>query len=128
MHRLALKRYPKSYDIETAERWIRSIVLTNILTYQAIRTDRAYCISMVNILPWTPGDPEVNVVVLCAEPEAGMDAIRLCRASIEWSHKRNAKRWYIQSETDYDLKPIAFRVGARSVRERYYFDLRDAHG
>jgi len=124
MHRLSLKRYPRDYDIDTAERWVRNNVLQSPIAYQAIRTDRAFMISMLNVLPWKPGDPEVNVMAVCAEPDAGMDVFRLARASIEWGRKRKAWRWYIVGETSFDLEPIARRVGSTGHMKRHYVELR----
>jgi hypothetical protein len=51
--------------------------------------------------------------------------VYLLRRSIEWARTRNAKLWRICSETDYDLGPLARRVGARSESARYILTLRE---
>ena len=118
------KRYPK-HDALTTERWFRSVVCRDALNLYAVRTDGAFLVAMNTVLPWTPSEPEVNVVCICADDNAGWQVIRLLRASIEWAHHRNAAKWRLTSDTSYDVWPLAERVGASHVRPRYEIHLRE---
>jgi hypothetical protein len=77
------------------------------------------------VLPWTPSDPEVNIVAICADDGAGWQVVRLLRASIEWARKRNASKWRLTSDTMFDVWAIADRVGAKIIRPRYELNLRE---
>jgi hypothetical protein len=92
--------------------------------YYAARTDKAFLVAFLQIKPWLPADPEVTVSILCAEEDAGWDPIRLCRASMVWARKRNAIKLLIATETTYDLKPIALRLGAEEQPAHYQIELR----
>ena len=52
------------------------------------------------------------------------DSVRLVRASIEWAVKRQCAYWRLNSDTDYDLGPIAERMGANIRTPRYSMRLR----
>lgn len=124
LHYLFGKRYPRRYDQDTTERWFKQAVITNPLNFYAARTDDAFLVALVAVLPWIPSEPEVNVVGVCAEEDSAWQVVRLLRASIDWSIKRNAARWRISTDTGYDLSSMALRVGARQIRPRYEIDLR----
>jgi hypothetical protein len=116
---LCKKRYSDRYDEEGTINWFRNICLKGPLLFQPIRTDNAFCITMLSVLPWLPAEWEANVVFICADVGAGWDAIHLLRASIEWGRKRKAHRWRLMSETDFDLAPLAKRLGATELSPRY---------
>jgi hypothetical protein len=124
LHYLFGKRYPKHYDRATTERWFRSFVVKDPLNMFAARTDDAFLVALTAVLPWIPGEPEVNVVGLCAEEDCGWQVVRLLRASIDWARKRNAARWRINTDTDYDVGALALRVGAHEISPRFEIDLR----
>ena len=124
LHYLFAKRYP-GYDAATTERWFRSVVVKDAMNLYAARTDGAFLVAMNVVLPWTPGEPEVNVVSICADDSAGWQVIRLLRSSIEWARKRNAAKWRLTSDTMFDVWPLADRVGAKQVRPRYEINLRE---
>lgn len=99
-------------------------MVKDVLHMYAARTDDAFLVALASVFPWLPGDPEVNVVCICADDDAGWQVIKLLRASIEWARKRNAKCWRITSDTGYDLRPLAWRIGAREVNPRFEIELR----
>ena len=80
---------------------------------------------MNTVLPWTPSEPEVNIVCICADDNAGWQVIKLLRASIAWARLRNAAKWRLTSDTSYDVWPLAERVGANYIRPRYEINLRE---
>jgi hypothetical protein len=41
------------------------------------------------------------------------------RATIAWARKRNASVWRMVGDTDYDLGPIARRLGCTELTPRY---------
>ena len=124
MSNLAQARYPRHYDIEAAEMWMRNIVLRQPMVFYPIRTDHAFMVTLISLLPWLPGEPEANVVILCAEDGWLWDAIRLARASFDWAIRRNCHRWGINSDTQFDLAPIADRIGGVERKARYVVALR----
>lgn len=125
LHSVFRKRYP-NHDAATTERWFRAVVVREVLNIFAARTDDALVVALATVTPWLPGEPEVNIVCICADDDAGWQVINLLRASIEWARKRNAVCWRITSDTDYDVSPLAMRVGAREVHQRFELDLRGA--
>jgi hypothetical protein len=99
--------------------WYRNIVLKQTTAYLPIRTQNAFCISMITLMPWLPAESEVNVIMVCAEEGAMHEAIKLLRKSVEWGRERNCTCWRISSETDYDLAMIAKRLGAKEIWPRF---------
>lgn len=124
LHDLFGRRYPKHYDRSTTERWFRNIVIKDPLNTLAVRTDDAFLVAITTVLPWIPGEPEVNVVGICAEEDCSWQVVRLLRLSVDWARKRKAARWRINTDTGYDVGALAFRVGAREVQPRFEIDLR----
>lgn len=124
MSRLAQARYPGNYDIEAAEMWMRNIVLRQPMVFYPIRTDHAFMVTLVSLLPWLPGEPQANVVMLCAENGHMWDSVRLARASLEWAIRRNCWRWGFNSDTDFDVGPIAKRMGLIELCPRYVVPLK----
>jgi hypothetical protein len=125
LHALFKKRYPPPrYDALTTERWFRGFAVKDALNLLAVRTDDAFLVAMIVVLPWLPSEPECNVVCICADDDAGWQVIKLLRTSIEWARLRNAARWRLNSDTEYDISPLALRVGAREISPRFELDLR----
>lgn len=124
MASLALRRYPGNYDIEAAEMWVRNIVLKQPMVFYPTRTDHAFMITLVSLLPWLPAEPEATVVMICAEENAIWDCVRLARASLNWAIKRNCARWAFNSDTKYDIGPIADRLGLVTRSPRYMVNIR----
>jgi hypothetical protein len=120
---LCVKKYEKRFDRESTEGWYKNIVLKSPLLFLAARTDNAFCISMLSCMPWTPTEFEVNVIMLCADDGAMWETLPLLRYSIAWSRQRKCKIWRLCSDTVFDLKPLANRVGAREISPRYMLDL-----
>ena len=124
MVNLASRRYPRSYDIEAAEMWMRNIVLRQPMVFYPIRTDHAFMVTLISLLPWLPSEPEANVVMLCAEDERIWDSVKLARASFDWAVRRKCARWGFNSDTDFDIGPIAKRMGMIERCPRYVVPLR----
>ena len=123
LHRLFKKRYP-NHDALTTERWFLNVCCRDALNLLAIRTDDAILVAMNTVLPWIPEEPEVNIVCIAADDDAGFQIVTLLRKSIEWARLRKAARWRLTSDMPYDVWPLAKRVGAREIRPRYEIDLR----
>jgi hypothetical protein len=124
MVNLAARRYPRNYDIEAAEMWMRNIVLKQPMVFYPIRTDHAFMVTLISLLPWLPGEPEASVVMLCAENDRIWDSIKLARASFDWAVRRNCWRWGFTSDTTFDLGPLARRLGIAERFPRYVVPLR----
>jgi hypothetical protein len=74
---------------------------------------------MLSVMPWLPTEWEAHVIFICADADAGWEALKLLRASVEWSRKRKAAVWRICSETDCDLSALAKRLGADELSRRF---------
>ena len=119
MHDLGSRRYPQRFDSISTEQWFRNVVMKQPLLFYPARTENAYCISMLGLLPWLPTEVECNVVFICTEPGFMWEGIHCLRASIDWAKSRRCKLWRISSDTDYDLRAIALRLGATEVSPRF---------
>jgi hypothetical protein len=120
---LGVKRYPSRYDRIGAEGWLRNCVLPNPLLFYPARTGSAFTISMLTLMPWLPNDIECNVVACCADDGAMWEVNKLLRASVGWAKMRRAATWRICSETDFDVGPLARRMGAKDQLPRYVMRL-----
>jgi hypothetical protein len=87
--------------------------------FYAARTQDAFCITLLSITPWLPTEIDANVIFLCADDDCMWQGLRLLRCSIEWAKRRNATLWRMSSDTDYDLRMLAKRVGATEVAPRF---------
>ena len=119
MLELGDRRYPGRYDRMGTEMWVRGIVMKGPMMFLPIRSDNAFLIAMLSTTPWVPQTPEANVVLVCADDGFMWEAVTLLRASIAWARQRRCSLWRISSETDFDLQPIAFKLGAREENGRY---------
>lgn len=124
MAELAQRRYPNNFDIQAAELWVRNIVLKGPMVFLPIRTDDAFCISMITLTPWFPNDWEAVVVMICADDGKMWQALALLRESLAWAGRRNCADWRLSSETSYDIEPLARRLGAEEFQPRYHIRLR----
>jgi hypothetical protein len=120
---LAKRRYPASFDFLAGEMWMRNIVLKGPMMFLPIRTDNAFLVAFISTTPWRPSEAECNVTMVCAEEGAMWDAMILLRASIEWGKRRKCTIWRLSSETDFDLEPIALKLGAHERSIRYVMRL-----
>ena len=117
---LCKKRYSNRYDSSTTENWFRNIVLKSPLTFYATRTENAFHISMLSVMPWTPAEPECIVLFVCAEEGKGWQAVKLLRDSIAWARdKRRCTIWRLSSDTDAELVAVAKRLGVTEISPRY---------
>ena len=119
LHALGSKRYPARFDPDAACQWFRNIVLKSPMMFYPVRSADAFAISMLSCLPWTPNELETNVVFLCADDGAMWQALKLLRASIAWAERRKCTVWRMSSDTDYDLRALAYRLGARDLSPRF---------
>ncbi|HEY2231447.1 MAG TPA: hypothetical protein VGI22_27670, partial [Xanthobacteraceae bacterium] len=119
LYDLCKKRYPGKYDSVTTEGWFRNIVLKQPVLFHPVRMRNAFCISMLSILPWMPSDIECTVVFVCADDGCMWEAMKCLRSSVEWGRLRKCSVWRLCSDTDYELKAIAHRLGATEQSPRY---------
>lgn len=116
---LCKRRYSNRYDSSATENWFRNIVLKSPLTFHYTRTDNAFQISMLSLMPWLPAEPECSVIFACAEEGYGWDVIRLMRDSIEWARRRRCTVWRLSSDTEVDFVALAKRLGCDEISPRY---------
>jgi hypothetical protein len=116
---LCKRRYAEHYDAPGAEGWFRNIVLKSPLMFYPARTEHAFVITMLACEPWLPSDFTANAVFTCADDGAMWEVIPLLRDSIVWARKRRCVSWRMWSDTDYDVSPLARRVGATEALPRY---------
>lgn len=125
LHRLCRKRYSSRYDADATEAWFKQIVLKNPLVFYAIRSSDAFCIVMIICVPWLPTEFEATIVFICADEGKGFQALALLRHTIAWARKRKCTVWRISTETQFDLGPMARRVGAKELTPRYSLRLEE---
>lgn len=122
MLELGKRKYSNKFDFMTVENWFRQIVMRSPLMFLPLRTENAFLIALLSTTPWD-GGAEANVVLLCADHNAGWQAMTLLKESINWARRRKASVWRITSETEFDLKNLALRLGAREITPRYSLEL-----
>jgi hypothetical protein len=119
LHQVCAARYPERFNPQSTEGWYRNIVLQSPLLFYPARTDHAFCISMLSLVPWFPNDLECNTIMICAEDGWMWHAIHLLRNSIDWARSRKCTVWRVSSETDYNFEPLARRLGCTSKSPRF---------
>lgn len=120
---LGKKRYGVDYDYLSVEGWFRNIVLKNPMMFLATRLTNSFQIGLVSLLPWVPSKLEYHVVFICSDDGAMWEAAKLLRQSIDWARKRGCKCWRLSSDTEFDLAPVARRLGATEVSPRFTINL-----
>lgn len=93
------------------------------LAFWPVRTDDAFLIAMISSVPWLPAEWECNIPMVCADDGAAWQAMALLRESVEWAKRRRCATWRVVSETDFDLGPMAVRLGATEISPRYVLRL-----
>lgn len=116
---LCKRRYSNRYDSSTTENWFRNVVLKSPMTFYATRSENAFQISMLSIMPWSPAEPECSAIFACADEGAMWEEVKLLRDSIEWARKRRCSMWRLSSDTDADFVALAKRLGADEISPRY---------
>lgn len=112
INELCKRRYPQVYTQHETDSWYLNSVLRSPMNFFPARTADAFCISMLSAKPWIAGGLECHVVFICADDGALWQAMRLLRSSIAWAKLRKCTDWRMSSDTDYDLRPLAMRLGA----------------
>ena len=110
---LAKRRYSNRFDFQAGELWIRNITLKQPMVFLPIRTDHAFAIAMISANPWLPSEWHAHTAMVCAEEGKMWEALTLIRECVAWAKRRNCVDWRINSQTGYDLAPLARRVGAK---------------
>jgi hypothetical protein len=109
---LSARRYPPDFDVEAGGVWVRDFVLKQPWQFFPARTDNAFVVTMISIIPWLPKHWEANVIMVCAEEGCAWEAMRLLRVSLFWARKRQCAEWRLRTATEFDIGPMARRVGA----------------
>lgn len=119
---LADKRY-RHFDPGTTLAWLAGIIQNP----QALvsRTDDAFVIAIYTTPAWHPAEPECHVHFLCAAEGCHWQAMKLLRETVAWARGHGCVRWWFSSETQYEIGPLAKRLGARPRVMRYCLDLTD---
>lgn len=116
---LSARRYSNRYDLRAAEMWFRHTCLKQPTVFLPIRSDGAFLVTLISVLPWLPSEWEANMVHLCAEEGCMWEAIALVREGIAWAKRRRCTEFRMASETAFDLAPIAARLGMKRLIPRY---------
>lgn len=116
---LCKKKYSNRFDAATTENWFRNVCLKQPLTFYPTRSDSAFQITMLNLMPWTPAEPDATVIFVCADDGAMWEAMRLMRDSIAWSKTRKCTVWRLSSDTEVEFPGIAKRLGCTEISPRY---------
>ena len=95
------------------------MVFKSPLIFHAIRSEDAVCITLISCVPWLPSEFEANVIIVVADDGKMWQALQLLRSSIEWAKDRQCTYWKIAGDTEYDLGPVARRLGAEEILPRY---------
>lgn len=120
---LCKKRYSIAYDSDATEAWYKNVVLKSPIMFYAIRSADAFCITMISVTPWVPLSLDANVIFICADDGEMWQAFRLLRCSIDWARRRQCTVWRLSTDTPYDLRAIALRLGAHELSPRYCLPL-----
>lgn len=99
--------------------------LLNVLQDQfalCIRSAESFLIAS-RVVPLWGTPPECHIVFLCAAPGAHWQAITLLRQSVAWARDNGCCKWWFGSETRFDVRSLAKRVGAQEAWPRYKLDL-----
>ena len=121
---LCSKRYPHKFSGAAAASWFRRFVFRDQKHFYAARTDHAFTVSRLDIEPWFPDDPEVHVMLACADHGHGLEILGLLRDSVEWAKQCNCTTWRCCSNTEYDFAPIARFLGADEQQPRFVMRLK----
>jgi hypothetical protein len=123
MVELAKRRYDNRFDFQAAEMWVRNIVLKQPMVFLPIRTDDAFLVGLISVIPWLPAEWEAGIVMVCAEPGKIWQAMALIRESLAWAKRRRCTEWRLTSETAADVWPLAKRLGVTEISPRYVIRL-----
>jgi hypothetical protein len=123
LERLCKKRYGLGYDSYSSLAWFKNNVLKNPMMFYAVRSEDAFIITMLSGIPWLAGHLEANVVFICADDGCMWQAMRLLRCSVDWAKRRKCTVWRLSSDTDYDLAPLARRLGVTELSPRFILRL-----
>ena len=89
----------------------------------AIRTNHAFLIGSIATPIGQPNERGFHVLYICAAPWYHWEAVKLLRDSVSWSRGCGCQEWWVSSETDVDIEPLARRMGAKPAVMRYKLDL-----
>ena len=79
-----------------------------------IRTKKAFLIGGIITAPWRPKHAEFHMLVICAEPGAHWQAMKLLRFSVGWARERGCLQW--RACSDYsDIGALCRRLGAKEI-------------
>lgn len=121
---ICAKRYPDAFEPESTALWYINVVLKNPMLFLPVRTRNAFLIQMISTLPWFPQEFQCNVVFIAADEGAMWEAMSLLRYGIDWAKRRKCTDWRLAGDAEFDLEPIAKRLGADEVQARFVLKLR----
>lgn len=121
---LCAKKYPERFEPEATVQWYLNIVLKSPLLFLPARTKDAFLIQMISTLPWFPAEFQCNVVMIAADDGCAWQAVHLLRYGIDWARRRRCTDWRLAGDAEFDLAPIARRLGADEVHPRFVLKLR----
>jgi hypothetical protein len=116
---LAKQRYSNRTDWAAAEMWFRNIVLKGPMVFLPLRTDHAFLVGMITVVPWRPAEWEAIMMWLCSEDGFMWEALALLREGAAWAKRRKCVEFRISSETTFDIAPLAKRIGAKELRPQW---------
>jgi len=120
---LAYERY-RAFDPGRTLIWLAQ-TLQNPLSLM-LRAERAFLIASIAVPAWHPNEKEAHVLFVCAGDGYHWQACTLLRQSVDWARGQGCVSWHVSSETEYDIEPLARRLGAEPWVTRYKLRLTDA--
>ena len=123
LHFLFKKKYDRRFDSVTTEGWFRNIVLKNPMMFYPVRLDNSFLIAMLSCLPWLPSEFDCHIICVCADDGHMWETLKLLRGSINWARERKCKHWCLNSDTEYDLAPMARLLDAKELTPRFSLEL-----
>jgi len=84
----------------------------NLPTAIAWRNDHAFLVGNQQARTWAPKRRSLHILAICVEEGHHWAAAELLRESVEWARARGCKKWWIATETEFEVGALAKRIGA----------------
>ena len=116
--KIAEKRYgPQIEDLGLVEKWLLSTRGEPNVCF--LRSDHAFVVSTRIPKFYAPSSPEAGTIFIASENNSPWETLALLRTSAAWYKVQGCKAYRIDSATDYDIEPLALRLGAKPVSTTY---------
>ena len=103
-----LERYPR-LNVERTVSYVRSALHEN--RSRVIRTENAWAMATINQTFFEP-EPVVYEIFMCSFKKNANDIVWLAKDLVKWAESVRAVEYRMGSATEYDVAPLARRIGA----------------